>query len=215
MTARLSFSRTRLQYGTKRFLLDLIICCEIAVCVGLTLLCAAFGSRAYSSPSFIEISMDGTAYYIPDSRKVLTDWVPTDLTMERFIKSFFRNFRSVSSDVEENYDALGRALYRSSGQAYNVILAYLNANPPSSRMKKETVDIPYEDIVLTKYTDNIWRVVWREVVTDLNGVVRSDKQYEAVVYTGHAWPSDDTARTWNPLGLYITYLDSDLLQSYM
>ena len=206
-----------MQYRLRLLILDLIIIAAGAIIIALAVFCASLGEEAYSSPSFIEISTDGTAYYIPDGRKLLEDWIPSEIIQERFLKTFIQSLRSVSENASENYDNLGRALYRSSGQAFSVVSNFINANPTVTRAKYELVSVPYEDIELTRYGENIWRVVWREISTSSqNGDILYDKQYDAVLYTAYTESIEgDELRRWNPTGMFVIYMDSDLLQSYL
>lgn len=217
MTELVNLRRIKAQYRLRLLILDLIMLVALAMTVALTVLCASLGRRAYSQPSFIEISTDGTAYYVPDGRKLLEDWTPSELIQERFLKTFIQSLRSVSQDPEENYDNLGKALYRSSGQAFTVVSNFITENPTIDRAKSETVTVPYEDIELTSYGENIWRIVWREISQNpYNGEILYDKQYDAVFYTAYVESvKGDELRRWNPTGMFVIYMDSDLLQSYL
>jgi type IV secretory pathway TrbF-like protein len=81
-------------------------------------------------------------------------------------------------------------------------------------MNSYIVEVPYERIELSRYEDNIWKVFWTErVYLKSTGELLSDRKYEAVLYIGFYQSKDDTVRTWNPTGMYVTYMDSDLYRS--
>lgn len=206
---------TELRYKTRLALLLVIIVVEIVLLISLAVLCASLGTKAYSDVSFLEISLDGTALQIEDGRKLMEDWTPPVVAQERFLKTFIQSLRTVSADSEVVTNNVGRVVYRSSGQAYQVVSNYLSANQPLTLSKEKTVEVPYEDIELTNYGENRWKIVWREVTYNATTKEKtSDKQYEAVVYLTFSQPQDETQRTWNPLGIYVVYMDSDLLRSY-
>lgn len=200
----------------RKAFLDILIISEAVVMVMLCALCVWLGSTAQSELSFIEISLDGTTRYISDGRKLLRNWVPDDVLQERLLKTFIQGLRSVSSENEENYNGVMRALYRTSDQAYSVVAAYLQENSPGERNKSVLVSVPYEDIELSRYDEHTWKIVWREITKNAKTSERiSDRQYEAIVRTTYSTPAGETAREWNPSGVYISYMDSDLLRSWM
>lgn len=207
---------TEIRYRGRVLLISLVVIVEVFLSLSLAFLCASLGSAAYSDVSFTEISVDGTAVRIEDGRKLMEDWTPPTVAQERFLKVFIQSLRSVKADNQANIDDVGRVAYRSLGQAYSVVSAYLSANQPIPLSQERLVDVPLEDIELTRYGGNTWKIVWREIVTDAkNGSLLSDRQYEAVVYTSFSQPETEDERIWNPLGMYITYMDSDLLRSYI
>lgn len=206
---------TELRYKTRLTLLLAIIVLEVVLLVCLAVLCASLGTKAYSDVSFLEISLDGTALQIEDGRKLMEDWTPSVIAQERFLKTFIQSLRTVSGDSEVVTNNVGKVVYRSSGQAYQVVSSYLAANQPLTLSKEKTVEVPYEDIELTNYGENRWKIVWRELTYSAYTKEKtSDKQYEAVVYLSFSQPQDETQLTWNPLGIYVVYMDSDLLRSY-
>lgn len=207
--------RTGLRYKTRLALLLAIIVVEIVLLIALAFLCAFLGTKAYSDVSFLEVSLDGTALQIEDGRKLMEDWTPPVVAQERFLKTFIQSLRTISADSEVITNNVGRVVYRSSGQAYQVISSYLSENQPLTLSKEKTVEVPYEDIELTNYGENRWKIVWREITySTYTKEKTSDKQYEAIVYLSFSQPQDETQRTWNPLGIYVVYMDSDLLRSY-
>jgi type IV secretory pathway TrbF-like protein len=206
---------TDARYKTKTTLLLVIIVVEVVLITSLAVLCASLGSQAYSDVSFLEISLDGTALQLEDGRKLMEDWDIPVVAQERFLKTFIQSLRTVTSDKDTVTNNVGRVVYRTSGQAYQLVSSYLETNQPLVLSKSKTVEVPYEDIELTNYGNNRWKIVWREIAYDVNlGQMASDKQYEAVVYLSFKTPSGETELKWNPLGIYITYMDSDLLRSY-
>lgn len=206
---------TERRYKTKITLLSTIIVIEIVLLVVLGFLCASFGTQAYSEVSFLEISLDGTALQLEDGRKLMEDWTPPIVAQERFLKTFIQSLRTVTGDKEEATKNVGTTIYRSSGQAYQVVTSYLEANPPLTLSKEKTVEVPYEDIELTNYGENRWKIVWRELTYNARTQkLASDKQYEAIVYLSFNQNQSEVQLQWNPLGIYVVYMDSDLLRSY-
>ena len=63
----------------RKAFLDILIISEAIVMVMMCAVCLWLSSTAQSELSFIEISLDGTAHYISDGRKLLRDWVPDDV----------------------------------------------------------------------------------------------------------------------------------------
>lgn len=213
---RSAISRMKAVMLRRKTVLDMLILAECVMLGLLTVLCIWLGTTAQSEVSFVEISLDGTAHYIPDGRKLLKDWTPPDVLQERLLKTFIQGLRSVSKENEENYNGVMRALWRTEGQAYSVVASYLQENSPGERNKSVTVTVPYQDIGLTRYDEHTWKIVWREITKGVkNNDTISDRQYEAIVRTSYRTPSGETAREWNPSGVYISYMDSDLLRSWM
>lgn len=208
-------SLTDARYKTKTTLLLVIIIVEVILVASLAILCASLGTSVYSEASFLEISLDGSALQLDDSRKLMEDWGIPIVAQRRFLKTFIQSFRTITSDEDIVTANVGRVVYRTSGQAYQVVTSYLESNQPLAISKEKTVKVPYEDIELTNYGDNKWKIVWREITYSAgNGQKMADKQYEAVVHLAFKQQNEETAREWNPLGIYITYMDSDLLRSY-
>lgn len=206
---------TDARYKTKTTLLLLIIVVEIVLLISLAVLCASLGSDVYSEVSFLEISLDGTALQLEDGRKLMQDWDIPIIAQEKFLKTFIQSFRAVTADKDTVTNNVGRVVYRTSGQAYQIVSSYLEENQPLVVAKEKLIEVPYEDIELTNYGNNRWKIVWREIVYSANAEqITSDRQYEAVVYLTFSQPEEESARKWNPLGIYITYMDSDLLRSY-
>lgn len=201
-------------YGLKVLLLNSIILILFVVLSGLVAVSVYFAHTAYSAPVFTEISPDGSGLIIPDSRKMLEDWIPNDVIQERFIKNFIQDMRQVPNDANVIYNSLMRLMYRTSGQAQSAMMNYISENNPGTRMNSYIVEVPYERIELSRYEDNIWKVFWTErVYLKSTGELLSDRKYEAVLYIGFHQSKDDTVRTWNPTGMYVTYMDSDLYRS--
>lgn len=206
---------TETRYKTKTTLLLAIIIIEIIFLVSLAFLCASLGSKAYSEVSFLEVSLDGTALQLEDGRKLKDNWTIPSAIQERFLKTFIQSFRSVSSDEDAVINNIGRVVYRTTGQANQIITSYLEANQPLVLSKDKLVEVPYEDIELTNYGSDTWKIIWREITYSVNDRTKlSDKQYEAVVYLSFNQPKNEGTLQWNPLGIFITYMDSDLLRSY-
>lgn len=206
---------TDARYKTKTTLLFVIIVVEVILLIALAVLCMSLGSGVYSEVSFLEVSLDGTALQLEDGRKLMENWDIPIVVQEHFLKTFIQSFRTVTSDEDAVINNVGKVVYRTSGQAYAVVSSYLEANQPLTVCEKKLVEVPYKNIELTNYGESKWKIVWREITYTADGTQKTaDKQYEAVVHLSFKTPENETELQWNPLGIYITYMDSDLLRSY-
>lgn len=210
-----SWTKTVLRYKTKLTILLVSIIVEMVLLISLAVYCAYLGSQVYSECTFLEISTDGTAMAVDDERKLLEDWSIPVKNQEKFLKTFIQSLREVPEDSDKYVDNISTAVYRTAGQAYTYVANYLTENNPSVVAEEQYVEVPLEHIELTQYQGGVWKIVWREKVTDSEkGTLISDRQYEMVVYTTVVEELSDEVRKYNPLGIFITYIDSDLVRSY-
>lgn len=209
------WAKTVLRYKTKLAILFVSIAVELVLIVSLAVYCAYLGSQVYSECTFLEISTDGTAISVDDERKLMEDWSIPVKNQEKFLKTFIQSLREVPKDSDKYIDNISRAVYRVTGQAYTYVTEYLTENTPAKVAEEQYVEVPLEHIELTQYQGGVWKIVWREKVTDSDtGTLISDRQYEMVVYTTVVEDISDTVREYNPLGIFITYIDADLVRSY-
>jgi len=163
-------------------------------------------------PYVIEVTPDGEARYYQDAVKLLEDWTPNESTQRYFMAHYIQDLRSVSSDNYENKRKVQSVYFRTIGQAAGDVDQFYRENDPTKRSGTETVKVPTEEVSVVRYSDTQWKVTWRETVIDRMGVVKQDTQYEALLTTAIYRPDTERRLRENPIGLYVTALDIDVLR---
>lgn len=172
-----------------------------------------------SLPYVIELTPQGEATYYPDAVKLLDSWEPNDATQRFFIADYITKMRSVSIDNYINRQN-AQAVYSrtvTSGNAISFIENFFTNNNPLERSKSVVVKIPAEELSILKYSATQWKVVWRETETKKgsSATVLSDKQYEALISIAFYTPRTEREKRENPIGLYVTDFDMDILRDLL
>lgn len=97
--------------------------------------------------------------------------VDSALLVDREMREFIENVRTVTSDFAANNKALGRAFSRLAGAAHGYVKNDLQSHKPNDVAQKKTivVDIKIAFPITTEGKQNTWQVEWSEVSYDLRG----------------------------------------------
>ena len=185
------------------------------VCLLLVGACAYLGSLPKTVPYVIEISSDGTARYDESAVKLLANWTPTEEQKRNVVINYVRNMRTVSYDNYVNKENAESVYSMSSGEAATLVDQWYKNNNPITRSATSRVNIPLEEMTCLKYSDTQYKVTWRETETNRGGQVLSDGQYEGLFTIMVYDQLEGKQRLRNPLGIYITTYDMDLLKNLL
>lgn len=113
--------------------------------------------------------------------------VDSALLVDREMREFIENVRTVTSDFAANNKALGRAFSRLAGAAHGYVKNDLQSHKPNEVAQKKTitVEIKIAFPITTEGKQNSWQVEWSETSYDLRGeqigapeIWRATIQYE-------------------------------------
>lgn len=174
------------------------------------------GSLPKKIPYVIELSSDGEAYYHANTVDLLRDWTPNDATQRYFISHYVMQLRGVSSDNNVNKENVSSVYSRSLETATGQITQWYSDNNPIARAQTEYVLIPTDDVSVVLYSENIWKVTWRETTyRKSDGTITSDKQYEGLFNVSFYTPDTERRKRENPIGMYITNYTVSYIGSLM
>lgn len=143
--------------------------------VALVLAGVAVGTAGYAfslprvEPVFV--SVDKLGRYEVLSVGANSAMVPIQNLVEREMKEFITNSRSVTSDYTQNNVMLTNAFSRLDGAAYNYVKNDLQSHKPNDVAEKKSIQVDIK--IAFPITDgsqrNSWQVEWTETSRDLNG----------------------------------------------
>lgn len=168
-----------------------------------------FGTLPKTLPWVVELSNEGDAIYRGDVVKTLNEWSPSDATQRYFISRYVSEMRSVSTDNNINKEQANSVYSRTVGNATATINSWFTSNNPVTRSKNEYVIIPYEEMAVVKYSDNQWKVTWRETsYRNSDNMIFADQQIEAVFTVEFYLPDTERRRRDNPIGMYVSNIET-------
>lgn len=184
---------------------------EFVMILILAALSLYLGTLPKKIPWVVELTEDGEATYQADVVTALSNWSPSDATQRYFISHYIEDLRGVSTDNNVNKENANSIYQRTVETATTYVTSWYTQNNPVTRSKTEYVLIPLDQMAVVKYSDNQWKVTWRETsyrVSDKE--IFADQQCEAIITVKFYLPDTERRRRENPIGMYI----SDIQISY-
>lgn len=186
------------------------------VVVVLAALAFYLGALPKKMPYVIELSSDGEAYYHANTVDLLRDWTPSDATQRYFISRYVSDLRSVSIDNYVNKDHASSVYSKSLSKATELVTSWYGDNNPIDRSRTEYVVIPSDEMSVVLYSDSVWKVSWRETTyRRSDGTMIADRQYEGLFSVSFYTPDTERRKRENPIGMYITDFETNLIGSLM
>lgn len=189
------------------------------IIVILTAIMLLLGSRAYSEPEVLEIGHNGEGLWYEEPIKLHENYIPTDEAYEKLLKEFIRGIRMVGGFFDINQELVLKALFCSTGNAYQMMKKSLEEQNPFEVSNSYTIDVPLNSITITKISQNQWKASWRERTYNRSGEKTMEADYEAVFHTtlGNVPDTKDmnNPKDYNPLGILVYDYDIDLLRKLM
>lgn len=185
-----------------------IMIVEFIVILILAGLALYLGTLPKTVPWVVELTSDGEATYKADVVSQLASWSPSDATQRYFISQYITQLREVSTDNNVNKSNAQSVYSRSLDDASKYIDTYFRENNPITRSKNEYVLIPADEMAVVKYSENQWKVTWRETSYRASDkVIFADQQCEAVITVSFYLPDTERRRRENPIGMYISKIE--------
>lgn len=194
------------------------IVCAILLIFIILLLAAAvyFAGLPKTVPWVVELTPQGEVDYQLDSISLRENWSPNDATQRYFISHYVINLRSISTDDYVIRSAVNDVYSKSLSNAISLIDSWYGENNPVYLKTLKTVHVPLEDLSVTLYKENQWKVVWREITyRRSDGQIIEDKQYEGFFSVAFYTPETERKVRENPLGMYVTDYSIKLLKDNM
>lgn len=133
--------------------------------------------------------------------------VDSALLVDREMREFIENVRTVTSDFAANNKALGRAFSRLAGAAHGYVKNDLQSHKPNDVAQKKTivVEIKIAFPITTEGKQNSWQVEWSETSYDLRGEqIGAPETWRATIqYELRPGKTVDDVRA-NLAGFYVT-----------
>ena len=172
-----------------------------------------FAGLPKTVPWVVELTPTGEADYLIDSISLRETWSPNDATQRYFIAHYVINLRSVSTDDNIIRSAVNDVYSRTLGNAVDMINAHYTQNNPTYLKTLQTIQVPVEDMSVTNYGENKWKVIWREITyRRSDGAIIADSQYEGIFTVEFYTPETERKARENPLGMYVTDYSIKLLR---
>lgn len=187
----------------------------VAVCLSLVGACMYLGSLPKTVPYVIEVYSDGSARYDESAVRLMENWTPTESQKRNVVMNYVRNMRTVSYDNYVNKENAENVYAMSTDEAALLVDTWYTDNNPITRSANSRVNIPIDEMTVLKYSDTQYKVTWRETETSRAGQILSDGQYEGLFTLMFYENLDSKQRVRNPLGIFITTYDLDLLKNLM
>lgn len=182
-----------------------ILIVEFIMVIIMAGLAVYLGSLPKEIPWVVELTSDGEADYKADVVTALSEWSPSDATQRYFVSHYIEELRSVSTDNNVNKENANSVYQRTLNDATKWISDWYSKNNPVTRSKTEYVLIPLDQAAVVKYTDNQWKVTWRETsYRTADREIFADQQIEAILTVSFYLPDTERRRRENPIGMYIT-----------
>lgn len=132
--------------------------------------------------------------------------VDAALLVDREMREFIENVRTVTSDFAANNKALGRAFSRLAGAAHGYVKNDLQSHKPNEVALKKTiaVDIKIAFPITKEGKQNTWQVEWSETSYDLRGdPIGEPEMWRATIqYELRPGKTIDEVKP-NPVGFYV------------
>lgn len=184
---------------------------EFIMMVLLAALALYLGTLPKTVPWVVELTEDGEATYREDVVAALAAWSPSDATKRYFISHYISDMRSVSTDDYINKENANSVYSRSVDRATEAVGRWYSENNPVKRSKYEYTQIPLSDMAVVAYTtDGLkWKVTWRENTYRLSDrQITASQQIEAIITVQYYLPDTERRRRENPIGLYISDIET-------
>jgi hypothetical protein len=193
-------------------LLNLLLMVLGSMTVLLLILNVKLGSEVRSDPQALEINESYQASWDADAVRLLETWTPTERTTKWFLREFIKALRE--RPLEDDSDESSRLRFLGFGSIHalesQIIADYLSVHPQTGTVSTY-IEIPDDDIVMTKQGPYKWTVAWVEREYDLKTKeFRSKTTYDGVFELGCYTAGREIDLKYDPAGLYVTYYDYDI-----
>lgn len=193
-------------------LLTLLLCVLAVMAILLLILNVKLGTEVRSEPQALEINEAFKASWDSDAVRLLESWVPTERTTRWFLREFIKALRERPKEDDGNEKERLRFLGFGSAPSLEarIVRDYLNAHPAEDKTATY-VELPSDDIVITRQGQNKWTVAWVEREYEkATGTFRSKTTYDGVFELGCYSEGLERDLKYDPAGLYVTYYDFDI-----
>ncbi len=193
-------------------LLNLLICVLGSMAVLLLVLNVKLGTEVRSDPQALEINEAYQASWDSDAVRLLETWVPTERTTKWFLREFIKALRE--RPKQEEGDETLRLKFLGYGSVPSlerrIVADYLQTHPKEGTVATY-IEIPADDIVMTRQGSYKWTVAWVEREYEKStGTFRSKTTYDGVFELGCYTAGRESDLRYDPAGLYVTFYDFDI-----
>ena len=186
-----------------------IILVELINIIMLSAVALYLGQLPKSQPWVVELTSDGETTYKADVVSALASWSPSDATQRYFVSHYISEMRTVSTDNNVNKQNANSVYARSVNSATEQVNLWYTQNNPITRAKNEYVLIPLDEMAVVRYSANQWKVTWRETsYRTSDKEIFADQQIEAIITVEFYLPDTERRRRENPIGMYVSNIET-------
>ena len=156
-------------------------------------------------PYVIEINRDSEVKYIKNAVSTLKDWEPSSAITIKTLSDYLESLRGVSVDENIQKKRIRNIYQFSTADSVKLVDEYFKMTNPLERGKTEYVDITVYAATPGIHDDkNIYQLDFNEKTYTLNGKLKNEENYRAIIKTQHFIPRTETQQITNPLGIYVS-----------
>lgn len=155
-------------------------------------------------PYVIEINASGDAKYVSDAVSKLSSWQPSKTTIMNILRDYIVCLRGVSTDSAIQEERIKKVYSFSTATASKYAGSYLKQTSPMKRLSKESVTVDvYAITPMVDGSETTYQLDWNERVFTLQGNLKSENNYRAIVSIAFFKPRTQLLQESNPLGIYV------------